>query len=238
MLDEAVQLARAQDDTALIAEALMHAGLAHHRAGAHMTARAVLEESLAVRRRVDRRSLGPSLSALGYLALDQGDHAGARAYFEERIGRWRELGDQQGLALATASLGELALAQHERAEARRLFTEALLLWRANSEEPLERGSLSLILACFAWLAAEEGEPERAIRLAAAATSFQRAFGYRRVPSLRMRMQRLLAMGRSAASGAAATTAWADGSGISLEQAVAEALAVGSEAASATTSTRS
>jgi hypothetical protein len=29
--------------------------------------------------------LGPALSALGYLALDQGDYVMARAAFEERI---------------------------------------------------------------------------------------------------------------------------------------------------------
>lgn len=62
--------------------------------------RRLLEESLtAWRDRADSdpgtgtgMGLGPSRSALGYLALDQGDLARARAVFEERRRLWERTG--------------------------------------------------------------------------------------------------------------------------------------------------
>ena len=64
-------------------------------------------------RRADghRVDLGPSLNALGYLALDQGDYAVARTAFEERLAIQREAGIVRNIALSVSSLGSLALAR-------------------------------------------------------------------------------------------------------------------------------
>ena len=77
---------------------------------------------------------------------------------------------------------------------------------------------------FAALAAAQGRPERNLRLAGAAAALLEAIGAAPQPVAQRSLERWLAQARQALGEAAAAARFAEGRGLSLEQAVAEALA--------------
>jgi DNA-binding CsgD family transcriptional regulator/tetratricopeptide (TPR) repeat protein len=88
-------------------------------------ARALLEESLALRRSLGDAAglLGP-LSGLGYTAMQQGDDATAQACFEEALAIQRHLGDRLGIAESLNSLANLAHGRGDLAAARALYEQS------------------------------------------------------------------------------------------------------------------
>jgi tetratricopeptide (TPR) repeat protein len=165
--------------------------------------------------------LGPSLSALGYLALDQGDYARAHAVFEERLALWRETGIKRNIALSVSSLGSLALAEGDYITARARFAESL----AISGESGSRLAIPFLLADFAELVTAEGQPRRALRLAGAAAALRAKYGTPHTFSLQARLERTLELVRSAFRGEDAAAAWSEGQVMTLEQAIAYALSL-------------
>ncbi len=110
------------------AKALNGAGLLAWRQGELLAARALLEESQAIRRELgDRMGMARSLNNLGLVAWGHRDSA--RALFEECLAIWRELGDRRGIATSLANLGGLAVGQGDYAVARTLLEESLALLR-------------------------------------------------------------------------------------------------------------
>jgi len=197
-----------------------------HRQGDYTAARVHLEESVAVwwtsnDREGTRAGLGPSLSALGNLALDQGDYAMARAAFEERLAIWQEVGSRRNIAFAVNSLGSLALAEGDYVTARARFEESLAIWGETGD----RGGIAFLLASFAELATAEAQPPRALRLAGAAASLREKHGTPLAPSSQARLERTLELVRSAFSGEDDSVAWAEGQAMTLDQAIAYALSV-------------
>jgi predicted ATPase/DNA-binding XRE family transcriptional regulator len=222
LADESLSLARGSGETRLISEALMIAGLAHQRAGAYEKARTLLEESALLRRDANSLlSLGPSLGALGYLALEQRDFDAAGACFREREEIWRRLGDEDSLGLATASLGELALASGDQSAARAHFEQAVAIW-LNARNITYRRSITHVLACFAWLAMEQGYMSRAATLAATATALRQYYGALALSSLRLRLDSLLTLVQQHTR-TVALSAPAFGSTMSTEEAIRYAL---------------
>ena len=84
--------------------------------GDFLAARALYEESLAIRRELgDPRGIAWSLNGLGRVAQRQGDFEAAQRYHEESLALRRKLGDQRGimdcveeLAQAVGGTGEAA----------------------------------------------------------------------------------------------------------------------------------
>jgi predicted ATPase/DNA-binding SARP family transcriptional activator/Tfp pilus assembly protein PilF len=70
------------------------------------------------------------LGGAGYLAADQGDLTGARAFHEEGLAIFREVGDQRGAARALTDLGITAARGGDLAGARAFHEESLALYRA------------------------------------------------------------------------------------------------------------
>jgi len=96
--------------------------------GQHTRARALYEECLALHRELgDREGIGNALLGLGDIARDLGDTAGVRAYCEETLTLFRELGHTwvgfslNNLALAAYLDGDLALATRRAEESVALF---------------------------------------------------------------------------------------------------------------------
>ena len=103
--------------------------LAYHQ-GDYPGARALGEESLAIRRQLgDRKGIAASLNNLGLVACDQGDYPAARALYEESLAIKRELGDRVGIANSLNNLGNVAYDQAELAFARALYEESLAIAR-------------------------------------------------------------------------------------------------------------
>lgn len=212
-------MGRQLHDEGLLADALMYRGLASHRSGDYVGAYALLDEGLAARRRSgSRNGLGPSLSALGYLALDRGDYATARACFEERLELWRTLGEMASVAVSIASLGLLALAEGDRPSASALIKEGLAI---KLTQP-GRSGVSWYLACLATLAIEEGETERAACLAGAASELRKSYGTTAAPSMHLKFERMIETVKRITANAAGAQAWKKGEAMSPEEALAYA----------------
>jgi predicted ATPase len=155
---------------------------------------------------------------LGALARAAGDLAAARDYFLAALPFTREAMPAPEVAVLAASLGRVLLRLGEPGPAREYLGEALRLsLGAGSRALTARGLLS-----FADLALRESCPDRAVRLAAAATALCEAAGL--PPPSPGRTQRYL----DAAAGLGAATAarlWA--AGLELAPDEAAALALGS-----------
>src|SRR5262249_38610174 len=91
----------------------------------HPPARAYWEESLAIGRELqDRTIIARSLSGICVLAFSHGNAGAADRLREEVLPIWRELKDREGLASSLVSMGFAALGQADDAQARGFFAEA------------------------------------------------------------------------------------------------------------------
>jgi tetratricopeptide (TPR) repeat protein len=116
--------------SAVRAMALNGAGALAHDQGDYPAARALYEESLAIRREMgDRRGIATSLSNCGIVAYEERDYPTARALYEESLAMFRELGDRRGIANSLNNLGEVEHEQCDYPSARALYEESLAIRR-------------------------------------------------------------------------------------------------------------
>jgi predicted ATPase/DNA-binding SARP family transcriptional activator len=129
-LAELLALPGAAARTAARAWALQIAGELAYGQGEYGAARALFEESLAIKRELgDKQGITWSLCWLGIAARDQGDYGAARALLEESLAIFRELGQKGGIAWSLNSLGLLVHFQGDYGAARALLEENLAIVR-------------------------------------------------------------------------------------------------------------
>lgn len=109
---------------------------------------------------------------LGYNALARGDRVRARALCEEALVLDKEAGDRERMILDLTNLGYVALEDGRGGDAETFLTETIELARALDQEELAVAALPGLAA----LAEKHGEPERAVRLLAAAHALRDAAG--------------------------------------------------------------
>lgn len=127
---EGVQPATPAADAHIRAEALRGGGILAWDQGDYAEARVLLEESLALSRRVgDKQGIADSLNNLGLVVQDEGDPAAAESLFQESLAIRREIGDNRGISTSLNNLGKLARQQGDYVEARALLQESLALDR-------------------------------------------------------------------------------------------------------------
>jgi DNA-binding CsgD family transcriptional regulator len=117
------------------------------------------------------------------------------------------------LALVDVECGDAAAARPRLVESLKTFAQLADKWFAL-----------LVLQAIAELAALEGRPERALRIAGAATTLRTTMGVRPHPMLLVRLEQWLERARRQLGVAAQARAWAEGRAMSFEQVVAYALA--------------
>jgi predicted ATPase len=206
--------------TAARARALNGAGALAQCQGEYEAARALYEESLAIRRELgDQHGIADSLNNLGILASDQGEYEAARALYEESLAIRRELGNQQGIAGSLNNLGNVAYSQGEYEAARALNEESLAICRELGDQ---RG-IAYGLEGVAAAAGAQGQPERAALIFGAAEALREVLGAPLTPSDRAEYDRYVAAARAALDEAAFAAAWAEGRALPLDQAIAIAL---------------
>jgi tetratricopeptide (TPR) repeat protein len=165
-------------------------------------------------------AIADSLRALGDVAYQEHEYAESRGLFERSLALLREMGSLEQAARVGHQLGQVLLDQGEAAAAGRLF-EASLVTLAGQED---RTFVLPVLEAISELWASQGQPERALRLASAAAALRTRVGT--PPSDREREchgQRLAAA-RLALDPQRQAAAAAQGRAMTLEQAVAYALA--------------
>jgi DNA-binding CsgD family transcriptional regulator len=147
----------------------------------------------------------------------------------------RETGGWERLAWTLHRKGDIALAQGDFATARECYRESLLL-RSRAES---RPGIAASLDAFARLAAAQGQAQRALKLVGAAAALHEATGpsleaqhysYAVLPQGPRPTDPLVEQAGQHLSAQAQNAAQASGRALSLEQAIAYALA-GDEAAS-------
>ena len=167
----------------------------------------------------------------GWRAYLDGDDARALVLLEESLALRRHVGDTTwGLAVTLNSLGTVLIAHADYARAGALLTEGLrLAHRDGASSHLMWG-----LEGLAWLAAPEGmtrgQPvagaKRAARLFAAAEALRETSGEVLILADRSVRERYVAFAQAHLDEAAWQAAWTEGQAMSLEQAIAYALEMG------------
>jgi non-specific serine/threonine protein kinase len=185
-------------------------------------ARALGEECLTVAEQVgDRWLMAWALHLLGLAAQIAADYPTARAYYAQSLAIRHELGYEEGIAILRALLGIIELREGNLVEAHVLFRQNL-----ETMHELTGGALSNItLATFAGLAAVQGQYVRAVRLAGAIARLSEVIHLPPVPAIGSLLIEQLARAREALGEAAYAAAWAEGRAMSVEESVAEALAI-------------
>jgi predicted ATPase/uncharacterized protein HemY len=218
---EKLHIERELGNTFGIALALYGLGMVATDEGDHASARTFHEESLALRRQMgDKTGIAGSLMDLGTLARLQGDVVEARRLHEESLALSREVGNRIGVMHALADLAETALKEGDLAKARSCLRESL----ETARELGTSSGLARALEGLAILAVEERQPERALRLAGAAAVLREWQGMHLRPATAAEHARTLDQARIALGPEASEAAGAGGRSMTLEQAVAYALA--------------
>jgi predicted ATPase/DNA-binding XRE family transcriptional regulator len=220
---ESLEIYRELGDEWAVGAQLDRVGMAAFYQGDLAAAHSLLEESLQVRQRVGEPNfLAWSLLLIGQVAHHEGDYLTARSRYVESLDLWRRHNYRKGMGICTAlaSIGDLAIDEGDLASARDRLRECLQLSYADGywEE------VAYSLEGLGGLAALRDAPECALRLAGAAAALRATTGDVCPPDLAVRLARRLGRARTLAGEAVAAAAWARGQAMTLEQAIAEALA--------------
>ena len=188
--------------------------------GDYAAARALLEQSLAIKRELDdRQGIASSLLNLGLTAHLQGDLALARDRLEESLAVFRERRADLNIANGLSGLGYLLLDLSDAGAARSRFQESLVIRRRLRYH----AGIAVALEGLAGVAAAQGCPERAMRLAGAAAALRAPIGVPTPPLERDALARWLRFARRALTDDAAAARRAEGQAMTPEQAIAYAL---------------
>jgi non-specific serine/threonine protein kinase len=221
--EQSVAVFRALHDRANLPRALHSLALQLGALGEPVQARACYEESLSLMRALGNRAgVARLLNSLGIEARAQGDFARAIDLFSESLALQRELDNKTSIGVLLANLGFATYDQGDLVRAGDLFRQSLALLRDLGHR------IAMIdgLAGLAAIATRRSEPLRAARLFGAAEALAEAMGYTMEPDDRAWYDRQVAALRATADPAPVELAWAEGRGLPLDQALAEALATG------------
>lgn len=214
---EALRLAHTQDDKLLTARILGYLSEVDLREGDFARARERRQEMLALFRALrSKHGTAWALLGLGEVARSEGDLGEAEELYEES----RALFHEVGLSLASPlyGLGAVAQLRGDAPRAWDLFKQSL---RARQQDGAKQG-VAEALAGLAGVAAEVGQPLIAARFFGAAEAVREAIEIDIRPYNRAPYDRYLPLARAGVSQHAFAAAWAEGRGMTLEQALAEA----------------
>lgn len=156
------------------------------------------------------------LNNLGEVARVEGDYDQAGKFYRESEALLRVTGDKGDLARFVHSLGYVALHKQDFETAEAQFRESLAMFR-------KLGNKRGIAECIAGLAAlrsKYGDLHFAAQMLAAAEALMGASGAAWWPADRVEVEKTRAILQSGLSEAEFTTAWVNGQGMTLEQAIA------------------
>jgi predicted ATPase/class 3 adenylate cyclase len=203
-----------------IAFALSNLGRVAMKQGDLPAARSQFESALAIAREMRHSAREASwLISLGHVARFEGNYAEARARYEEGLTLARGLGARGAVGSGILNLGLLLVKQGDYPAARAALEEGLRIWP-------EVGNKTFTVRCLegmAQLAWAQGAPRRGARLFGAAEGQRETLQFPLPPVDRVDYECVPAI--AAALGEAAfAAAWAEGRGMTLEEAAACALA--------------
>ncbi|MBW3623017.1 MAG: tetratricopeptide repeat protein, partial [Armatimonadetes bacterium] len=230
--EESLGLYREIDDRWGVARAFRHLGNASMDANDLEAAQLAFQESLEIARELgDRHGIAMALYDLGEIARQQGRPSEAKTLWEEVQAIDAALGVRGGSV--RGALGNLSVEQGEYARARRFWTESL-------NEHVEIGDRKGLIECLEGLASlslaeglhperastEESIPKdpdtclaRAVRLFSATESLRKTLGTPLPLNRREARERCMAELKERLGSEAFAAAWANGGGMSMDEAV-------------------
>jgi predicted ATPase/DNA-binding CsgD family transcriptional regulator len=190
-------------------------------------ARLHLEEALEI---AERHGLAYShagiCNSLANLAYEEGNLAEARATATVSLASSRRMDGITVTALNLKLLGEICLREdNDTHAARTYFSDSIRLFQRMRDPFI----LAFMLDDFAWLAVAESQPVRALRLAGAASALREKAGASARPDFQRRVVAGIERARQQLGSSEQDIAWHDGRAMSVEDAIAYALAEGGEA---------
>jgi predicted ATPase/transcriptional regulator with XRE-family HTH domain len=220
LYEEALPLATVLGDQRERAFALLNLGISVYRQGDRAAGRQYLEEALALNRaRGDRHATLHALFNLGYDATLRGDLSEAQAMLEEVLATARGLKIRNFVAYALENLATVSTLQGNHEQAAVELRETLLLGRELGDRYL----LVFALADLAKLEVARGRLARAVRLGGMVAGLQELLGIAMAPMEDQDREQVLARARADLGEAPFRRAWESGQGLSLDEAVADAL---------------
>jgi predicted ATPase/class 3 adenylate cyclase len=221
LFEESLAIQREFRDKLGVAWSLFFLGHAALDQDDYERAATLYEESQALYREIDNKQGISGLSGdLAEVARRQGDFGQAARLNAEYVTGRRELGNRQLLANALEGQARLAWSQGDLVSAHSLHAEALAI-RREAGNPL---SLAHSFESFAILAAAQQQAQRATRLFGAAERFHEALYYSELPMWRAEHDRSVGAVHAQLGEATFAQAWAEGQAMTMDQAIACALA--------------
>jgi non-specific serine/threonine protein kinase len=226
LYEESLVVRREMGDKLGIATALSNLGNALAEQGDYATARARVQESLALDRETgDTSGIAISLNNLGDYACEQGDYPGAKTLYEEALVIKRELGDRVGIAITLTGLGNVLAEQGDFGGAQSLYAESLEMRRALGD----RRGIAYSLEGLAAVQAAVDDASRAARIWGAAERLREELRAPLPANERPRYDRRVTAARAAlGDDVGFDRAWAEGRGLTIEQAIALTLGARAE----------
>ncbi len=157
---------------------------------------------------------------LGEVARVQGDYEAAGRYYRESESLLRDIGDKGDLARLIHTLGYIELHEGRLDRAEERLRESVAMFRKLGN----RRGLAECVAAFASLKAAQGQPQRAARLLSAAEASMKESGAAWWPADRVEIERSRAGMKAALGEEGFAAEWVKGRAMSLDQALAGALA--------------
>ena len=215
-------LTGARGGTSARAKVFNAAGHLAYMQGDLIAARLFYEESLAIRRESgDKRGIVHSLHSLGQVLKAQGEYGQAERLYEESLAVSREMGNNESVAISLYDLGCVLVCRGNTLRAAGILRESLRLWR-GAGNALRVANCLVNLGQTAAAAGTRESALKAVRLLGAASILLDTIASSD-PSDRAEYDHSLAAARTLLEETAVAAAWAEGRGMTREQAVAYAL---------------
>lgn len=201
--------------------ALLSLGDLTREQGDLVQSQALFEEALRRSEAVGSKAgVAPALMNLGQLAARRGDFDTAQVHYDEALALFHTLGSVWGIAETLLDVGRLAHARGNYARAAAVYHESLELLRDLDGYMFIANGLEFMAS----LAVTLDQHERAARLFGAAAALRERFDVTNCADYREEMLRDQAASRAALGNTAWQAVWEIGRTLSVERALAEALA--------------
>jgi tetratricopeptide (TPR) repeat protein len=222
LADEGLAIATERHDLLNMAESLDYLGVAAAEERKYAEARSLLERAVILLREAGRLPDYPkAIFGLGIVAIAEGDYDMAQHWFEES--RPLHIGNVVDSGAATLRmLGHIALHDGDIKKARSLYVGSL----AQNQEIEDKIGVIRCVAALAGLIAMEGQLSHATRLLGAVEALLEATHLQLLFVEQDRFDQNIAIMRARLEKATFDREWAAGRAMTLEQAVALALATG------------
>jgi tetratricopeptide (TPR) repeat protein len=186
-------------------------------------AASLYDECLAIFRKVgDVAGIAWTLNYQGDVARESNDLTAARSFYEQSLAAFSLSRDGWGIASALSDLAGLSWDQGDSDEARRLYGESIQMFQNLGHK---RG-IARVLECLAANAAAQSDAVQALHFAGAAAALRERLGAPLTPAEQHKLEKVLEFARRTLGNTAGLTAWMEGWGLPVEQAIQEALSSG------------